>query len=117
VPTLRQHEKRLRKIIRLVDRIHFNSDDEQAGEILFTEGAIHVLWIDPFWRGIGTTVIHELIHYERRVAQRKKDGYHEPDTLGSEAAMWDLISKDNKLHPWWRKQIYKRLPDSLKGVK
>ena len=115
-PTLRQFEKELRRAIRKIDRIGIKSHAMNAGEIHYEGDDIVTLWIDPFWAGIGPTTIHELIHYLRRELDGTRGQLDEPETLGTDAAMWDLISNDPKLYPFWRRQIYKRLPAPFQEV-
>jgi hypothetical protein len=114
-PTLRQFEKQLRKALARVRRIQLRRHPRHAGEIHYSEDGIEVLWVDPFWRGIGPTVVHELIHFERRAGDGTRGELDEPETLGTEEAMWALIKDDPRLYPWWRRNIYRRLPRSIKG--
>lgn len=112
-PTYGEYEKELRRIlVERVKEIRLMRHPMWSGRIIYEGDVVRRFRIDPFWMGIGTTVIHELIHYQRREVEGSKGSLDEAEVLGVERAMWKFILKKQRWR-WWRREIYRRLRGQL----
>ena len=107
--TLGEYEQELRKALAKVRTIELFRSDALGGCIEWEGDVVTYLRFDPLWRGIGTTVVHELIHYERRANPEASGALDEPQVLGVEKAMWDFIKRRKSRWRWWRREIYARI--------
>jgi hypothetical protein len=107
--TLGEYELELCKAMERVRAINIFRSDIEGGNIEWEGDVVTALRWDPLWRGLGTTVVHELIHYQRRTNPEAVGALDEPSVLGIEKAMWKFIMRRKPRWRWWRRAIYSRL--------
>lgn len=113
-PTLASLERHLRAALRdRVRSVRIVASWKQAAHIEWEGDGEKVgdLWVEPFQRGIGWAVVHELTHYVMRHVYERQGELEEPQTEGLATAVWKRIEDSPRRYWWWRKAVR----DKLKG--
>lgn len=115
-PTIADLERKLRHA--LLDRvaaIHTRASWKQAAGIEWEgEGRrVGLLWVEPYQRGVGWAVVHELTHYVMRFEAEKWGELEEPQIEGLANAVWRRIEATPARYHWWRKAIAAKLKGGL----
>lgn len=109
--TLEGFERRLRVALLGMGRIRLRKSWRQAAGIEWEEGAerVQVLWVEPYQRGIGWSVVHELSHWVSRHRMEGEGELEEPQVEGLANEAWKRIEASRARYFWWRKAIDARL--------
>jgi hypothetical protein len=113
LPTLESFERQVRReFVSRIKQVRLRACWIQAAGIEWEEGSsekIDVLWVDPFQRGIGWAVFHEMVHYVERHRFATDDEKEEPQIEGLANATWRRVEASKARTEWWRRAIDERL--------
>lgn len=115
-PTLADLERSLRHALKdRVRHVRVQASWRQAAGIEWEGEGRRVgdLWVEPFQRGIGWAVVHELTHYVMRFHAEKWGELEEPQIEGLANAVWQRIERVPARYWWWRKAVAAKLKGGL----
>lgn len=114
--TLAGFERRVREAftskvrhVRLVESWKQAAHIEWEGE----GDTIADLWVEPFQRGIGWAVVHELAHYVKRHQMEREGELEEPQIEGLANSLWLFIERSPRRYWWWRRAVRAKLRGSI----
>lgn len=115
-PTLVGFERKVRAaFIHKVRHVRLVASWRQAAHIEWDgEGeSIGDLWVEPFQRGIGWAVVHEMTHYIKRREMDCEGELEEPQIEGLANSVWSLIERSPRRYWWRRRTVQAKLRGSI----
>lgn len=111
-PTLAGFERKVRAaFVQKVRHVRLVASWKQAAHIEWEGEGERVadLWVEPFQRGIGWSVIHELTHYVKRGQMEREGELEEPQVEGLANSLWAFIERNPRRYWWWRRAVRAKL--------